>query len=308
MGTARPPIYIDDAAIREHLPIATLIEATERALVALSAGDCQQPVRTHLPLRSPGSHMFTMPGVLGLAGLKLVTLVPDNEGRGLPTHMGIILAVNPRTGEPIAILDAGYITQMRTAAASVVATKYLAAADPRKLALIGAGVQGEGHLLAMRVLFPDIEAVVWSRNPRNAERLADEHGCHTAGSVEEAVKDADVIVTATIARQPILKGEWLKPGAHVNAVGAPRPEWRELDDLVMQGDVYADFRPAAETEAGDVVGSGARIVAEIGEVAGGRFAARRDRTTVFKSLGQAVEDLAAAEVVLAQMGLWKHND
>jgi ornithine cyclodeaminase/alanine dehydrogenase-like protein (mu-crystallin family) len=162
--------------------------------------------------------------------------------------------------------------------------------------LLGAGVQGRAHLEALKHVrqFEDIR--VWNRTPERAERFAKEHGIK-AMSLEGAVRDADVVVTATSAREPILKGEWLKPGAHVNAVGASRPDWRELDDAAMKNVVIVDSYEGARNEAGDVILAGVTPYAELGEVINGTKPARANETTIFKSLGMAVEDVAAARLV-----------
>lgn len=295
--------YISESEVRRLLPLRALIDSVESALVALSLGAAEQPLRSVVPLDDGHAHMFVMSARHVVAGLKLVTLAPRNVGRGLPTHASVILVVESATGFPLAVMGGDYITQMRTAAASVVATKHLASAQPRKLALIGAGVQAEGHIVMMRQLFPELETSVWARDSRKCAQFAEQHGCVAVGTVEAAVAEADIVVTATGARSPVLLGAWLSPGAHVNAVGAPRPDWRELDDVAMANPVYADSRTAALAESGDVIGSGAQIVAEIGEVAAGKVAADRAQTTVFKSLGQAVEDMAAAQLVLSELGL-----
>jgi thiomorpholine-carboxylate dehydrogenase len=213
--------------------------------------------------------------------------------------MAMILLFRPDTGEPLAVMDGRLITEMRTAAVSAAVTRRLAAPDSRVLALIGSSVQARAHLLALSRVRSFDEVRVWSRTSEHAQRFAEEHGALAAPDAESAVRDADVVVTATDARQPILQGAWLKPGAHVNAVGAPRPTWRELDDDAMnRGVLVVDSREAVLREAGDVILSKAPIYAEIGEI----FAGTKPRppagsTTVFKSVGIAVEDLAAARLV-----------
>ena len=196
----------------------------------------------------------------------------------------------------MAVMDGRLITEMRTAAVSAVATKLCASPEAKVLAILGSGVQARSHVEALRLVRPFEEVRIWSRTPEHAERLADEIGAK-ATSAEDAVRDADVVVTATNAREPILKGAWLKPGCHVNAVGAPRPDWRELDDDVMANVIFVDSRESAMKESGDVILSKARIHAEIGEALAGRVSPRVNETTVFKSLGMAVEDIAAALLV-----------
>jgi len=208
----------------------------------------------------------------------------------------MILLFRPDTGEPLAVMDARLITEMRTAAVSAAATRRLAAPDSRVLALLGSGVQARAHLQALMLVRHFAEVRVWSRTAEHAERFAEQHNAK-AMSVEAAVRDADVVVTATNALQPILEGAWLKPGAHVNAVGAPRPDWRELDDRAMANTLVVDSREAVLKESGDVILSKAKIYAEIGEIFAGVKEAPLPATTVFKSVGIAVEDIAAAKLV-----------
>jgi thiomorpholine-carboxylate dehydrogenase len=193
-------------------------------------------------------------------------------------------------------MDGRYITEMRTAAVSAVATDALASRDAKVLALLGAGVQAHAHLEMLPRVRRFEEVRVWNHHPEKARRFADEHGIK-AMELEEAVRGADVVVTATSARESILKGEWLKAGAHVNAVGASRPDWRELDDAAMQNVVVVDSYEGARREAGDVILSGATPFAELGEILNGAKRIEPGATTVFKSLGMAVEDVAAANLV-----------
>ena len=181
-------------------------------------------------------------------------------------------------------------------AVSAAATRYLAAPDSRVLALIGSGVQAEAHLEALTQLHPYDEIRVWSRTPEHAARFAAAHGI-VATDIEGAVRGADVVVTATNALEPIVKGAWLKPGAHVNAVGSPRPGWRELDDAAMRNTLIVDSREAVMKESGDVILSGAPIHAELGEIFAGLKPAPARETTIFKSVGLAIEDVATAKLV-----------
>jgi thiomorpholine-carboxylate dehydrogenase len=210
--------------------------------------------------------------------------------------MALIALFEPETGEPLAVMDGTWITELRTAACSAVATEVLAAPDAKVLAILGTGVQGRAHVEVLPQVRQFEEIRVWNRTLAHAERFVEEHG-GVVMSAEAAVRDADVVVTATSAHEPILQGAWLKPGAHVNAVGSPRPDWRELDDAVMANVVVVDSYAGARAEAGDVILSGAEIHAEIGEVLAGTKPARADETTVFKSLGMAIEDVASAKLV-----------
>jgi len=290
-------MHLDEAAIRRVLHWDPLIAAMEAALTAFSQGRVLQPVREMLTIEEGRRYLGIMPAVAEDAmGLKLVSFYPGNADSSLPTHMAMVLLFRTATGEPLAVMDGRLITEMRTAAVSAAATKHLAAPDAHVLAILGSGVQAEAHLAALRRVRPIDEVRVWSRTQEHAERFAAAHGAR-AMAAERAVRGADIIVTATSAVAPILEGAWLKPGAHVNAVGAPRPTWRELDDAAMANILVADSREAVLKESGDVILSGAAIHAEIGEIFGGTASAPVGATTVFKSVGLAVEDIAAARLV-----------
>jgi thiomorpholine-carboxylate dehydrogenase len=193
-------------------------------------------------------------------------------------------------------MDGTLITEMRTAAVSAAVTKRLAPPQSRCLALLGTGVQAAAHLEALRSILPLDDVRVRSRTPERAESFAKKHGARVMAP-EEAVRGADVIVTATHAAAAILQGRWLKEGAHVNAVGAPQPDWRELDDTAMDNLLIVDSREAALKESGDVILSGARIFAKAGELFAGIRTAPLSKTTIFKSVGLAIEDIATAELV-----------
>jgi len=274
-----------------------LIPAMEKALIDFSAGKVTQPVRSVITIDPPGGFFGMMPARTpeGL-GIKLVTFYPPNAKLGIPTHMATIFLVDPETGAPLAVMDGRLITEMRTAAVSAAATKLLASSDSKILAILGSGVQARSHVEALRLVRQFEEICVWSPTKAHAERFAEEIGAK-AMSVEQAVRGADVVVTATSSRTPVLQGAWLKAGCHVNAVGACRPDWRELDDKAMGNVVYVDSREAAMKESGDVILSGRKIYAELGEVLAGKAPPRGNETTIFKSLGMAVEDIAAALLV-----------
>lgn len=290
--------YLDEEAVRRLLRWDELIPAMEAALGAFSRGRVLQPVRNMLTIEEGKRYVAVMPAVAADAmGAKLVSFYPGNAGTGVATHHALIVLMRPDTGEPLAVMDGRLITEMRTAAVSAAATKHLAAPDARVLALLGSGVQAAAHLEALSQVRQFTEVRVWSRTPEHARRFADAHGA-TAMDAEAAVRGADVVVTATAALAPVLKGAWLKPGAHVNAVGAPRPTWRELDDDVMANPLIVDSREAVLKESGDVILSKAAIFAEIGEIFAGMKPAPTG-TTVFKSVGIAAEDIAAARLVAA---------
>ena len=287
---------IDEGGVRGLLQMKELIPAMASALADLSSKKALQPVRMALPVADHNGFMGVMPAYNGALGAKIVTFYPNNEG--IPTHNGVILLFRPETGEPIAMIDGRLITEMRTAAASAVATDLLARHDASVLAILGSGVQAHSHLEALRLIREFREVRVWS--PRNAHAFADAHdGVRATDTAEETVRGSDVIVVATSSMTPVLQGKWLSPGAHINAVGANHPKWRELDDDALTASkIFVDSREAAIVESGDVIAAG-HIFAEIGEVVGGIRPGREsdDEITLFKSLGQAVEDIAAADLV-----------
>jgi thiomorpholine-carboxylate dehydrogenase len=289
-------LYLDEKEVRRHLHMEDLIPTMEKALIDFSAGNVVQPVRSGITVEPPGGFFFMMPAFSEGLGVKVVTFYPSNAERGIPTHMATIFLVDPETGAPLAIMDGRLITEMRTAAVSAAATKLLAPPDAKILAILGSGVQAHSHVQALCLVRNFQEIHVWSQTPAHAERFAEEIG-GKAMAVEAAVQGADVVVTATSSRTPVLRGEWLKSGCHVNAVGACRPDWRELDDVAMANVVFVDSREGATKESGDVILSGAAIYAELGQGLAGSVPSRRDETTVFKSLGMAVEDVSAALLV-----------
>ncbi|WHZ12419.1 MAG: Ornithine cyclodeaminase [Burkholderiaceae bacterium] len=291
-------LILDEAAVRKFLDLRALIPAMERALSALSAGKAVQPMRVMVPVAEHGGFLGSMPGYAGAQlGAKLVTFFPNNQG--IPTHHALVLLFQPETGQPLVVMDGRLITEMRTGAVSAAATRLLARPDSSVLAILGSGAQAQSHLHALRLVREFREIRVWS--PHNAGAFARLHQVRLAHSAEGAVRGADVIVVATTSRIPILRGEWLSPGVHINAVGAPRPDWRELDDQVLhKAKLYVESREAATQESGDVIAAGSgSIFAEIGEVVAGTKPGRQseEEVTLFKSVGVAVEDLASAERV-----------
>jgi len=295
---------LSEAQIARVLTYEELIPAMERALAAFSAGEVIQPVRSVLTLEPGQRYLGVMPAATHEAmGAKLVSFYPKNAGTEVPTHMASIALFESATGRPLAFLDGRLITEMRTAAVSAAVTRHLAPGEAKVLALIGSGVQARAHLEALRHVRRFEEVRVWSPTPAHAQRFAADTGAR-ALDPEDAVRGADVIVVATSAREPVLKGAWLKPGAHVNAVGAPRPDWRELDDDLMLGcTLIVDSREGALKESGDVILSGAPIFAEAGEVFANLRRPAQGVTTVFKSLGLAVEDIATARLVYDALSL-----
>ena len=291
------PLYLDEEQVRKHLRMEELIPAMEKALIEFSTGKVTQPVRAVITVDPPGGFFGMMPARTpdGL-GIKLVTFYPTNAKLEIPTHMATIFLADPETGAPLAVMDGRLITEMRTGAVSAAATKLLASSDAKILAILGSGVQARSHVEALRLVRRFEETRVWSSTKAHAARFAKEFGAK-AMSAEEAVRDADVVVTATNSKMSVLRGAWLKPGCHVNAVGACRPDWRELDEDAMTHVVFVDSREAAMKESGDVILSHAKVYAELGEALTGKVPPRANETTIFKSLGMAVEDIAAAMLV-----------
>src|SRR5258707_9406373 len=297
------PLFLNEEQVREHLRMTELIPAMEKALIDFSAGRVTQPVRSIISIDVAAATGFLglMPALTpdGL-GLKAVTFYPSNAERGIPTHMATIFLIDPQTGTPLAIMDGRLITEMRTAAVSAVATKLLAAPDARILGILGSGVQARSHLESLRLVRQFEEIRVWSPTREHAKQFAKEIG-GMAVSAEQAVRGADVVVTVTNSKTPVLNGSWLKPGCHLNAIGACRPDWRELDDEAMSNVVFVDSRDGALKESGDAILSGAKIYAELGEALAGKIPSQASETTIFKSLGMAVEDIAAAMLVYQKL-------
>ena len=288
-------LFLDESRVRELLSMSDLIPAMASALAALSDGTAVQPVRTVVPVKDYRGFLGLMPAYNKALGAKIVTFYPHNEG--VHTHNGLIVLFKPETGEPICVMDGRLITEMRTAATSAAATRILAREDSHILAILGSGVQARSHLEAMRLVREIDEVRVWS--PSNATKFAHEHNVAAATSAEECVRGADIVCVVTGSETPVLKGEWLAPGMHINAVGANRPTWRELDDeCLRRSKLYVESRDAAFKESGDVIAAGG-VFGEIGEVVNKKLPGREssEEITLFKSLGQAVEDIAAAHLV-----------
>ena len=304
--------------VEKLLPMDECIEVMAGALAALARGQVFQPLR--MLVRPPEARglMVVMPAYMAggdgraFYGLKAIGVFPGNPALGKDAHQGAVLLYSGQTGELLAVMNASAITAIRTAAVSGLATRWLARADAHDCAIIGAGVQARTHLAAMRAVRRLRRVRVAGRSLAHAQKLADE--CAVGGApftiepvatVEEAVRGADLIVTATTATEPVLKREWIAPGAHLNVVGAYTPTTREVDSATMAAArLFVDRRESALNEAGDVllaIQDGAigpeHILAELGEVVIGSRPGRTapDEITVFKSLGLPVEDLAAAE-------------
>ncbi|CAN0016834.1 unnamed protein product [Lampetra planeri] len=300
------PTYIGAEQVQSVLRYDALVARLEVALGRFSlgaAGGVVQPLRAIVPVSPHSGCLLVMPaysaGDEALA-TKLVTSYSGNAGGPFPTHQATILLLDPANGSLRAIMDGRIITDMRTAAVSAIATKYLSPPESRILCILGAGAQAHSHYQVLMQMFHFDEVRVWSRTLESAERFAGAVGGAVTPrrSAEEAARGADVIVTVTMATDPVLRGAWVKPGALVNVVGANGPTSREVDDDLMKSAViYVDCREAGSRESGDIILSRANIFAELGEVINGSKPAHREKTTVFKSQGLAVEDAVAAKLV-----------
>jgi ornithine cyclodeaminase len=302
------------------LPMTECIDAMADAFRALAIGDARLPLRQVISLPNSRNLLALMPGQLGVnsperarsavVGAKVITVFPGNESTPLDSHLGVVLLFEAEMGRLLAIIDASSVTAIRTAAVSGVATKLLSNPDAGDLAILGAGVQAMTHLEAVRDVRTVRRVRVWSRTPQRSTRFAEMarqrfgQAVEVTESAEECVRGADIICTVTASREPVLRGAWVADGAHINAVGAALPVARELDTTaVARSRLFVDRRESALAEAGDILipmAEGAfnadHIRGDLGEVLMGAVAGRESRTdvTLFKSLGLAVEDLAAA--------------
>ncbi|XP_035469863.2 ketimine reductase mu-crystallin isoform X1 [Scophthalmus maximus] len=309
-----PPVVIWEDEVRQLLHYRALLPRLEEALGKFSRRDSAeviQPVRTTITLQKHHGFLGLMPSYMendGILCTKLVCFYNREAGSTLPATQATVLLLDSEYGNVKAVMDGDAITNMRTAAVSAISAKLLMRPEAEVLAILGTGNQALSHYNVFTELFSFKEVRVWSHTREGAERFRNSvSGPVTACvSVEEAVRGADAIVTVTRCTEPVLFGQWVKPGAHVAAVGACRPNWRELDDVLMkEAVVYVDSREGAMAESGDVIRSGAEVFAELGDVINGTKPAHRGKTTVFKSLGMAVEDAVSAKLVFDQ---WKSRN
>jgi alanine dehydrogenase len=314
------PLWLAEQDVRAVLSLPELIGAMESALAAFSTGTVDQPVRTAIEIHDrtffasmpayqrpayqrPAHERPAFDGAHGILGAKLVTVFPENAARGMHTHLAAISLFDAETGELTAVMDGRYITEVRTAAASAVSVRHLAREDSAILAILGSGVQARSHLEALPLVRPFREIRAWSPTPEHLREFAAARSSpvQTAGSAADAVRGADVVLIATNAVAPAIDNAWVADGAHVIAIGACRPSQREIDPaLVARAALFVDSRAAAVKESGDVIPHGAEhIRAELGEVVCGRKPGRRtaEEVTLYKSLGLAIEDLTAADLV-----------
>jgi ornithine cyclodeaminase len=304
--------FIDREEVARRLTYEVCIPIVRRAMIAFSRGETRQLLRSIIPL-SQGRLFGIMPGALGenaAFGAKLISVFPENFSRGVQSHQGLVILFDPDDGAPVCVVHAGEITAIRTAAASAVATEALARKDARRLALLGYGEQAGTHARAICKV-RDIESiVVWGRSPERARNFAERMQAEldlpftTAANVERAVAEADIICTVTSAPEPILKGEWVRPGTHLNLVGSGYAGPAEVDsDLVVRSRFIVDSREGVLQQGSEFLRAKSagligdeHIIAEIGQVLAGEIEGRRseEEITVYKSLGHIVQDLASA--------------
>jgi thiomorpholine-carboxylate dehydrogenase len=288
-------LTLDEAQVRRYLTYEALIPALEQALIRFSTGAITQPVRTVMPVPQHHGIFGLMPAVDGdLMGIKLVTIYENNVAQ--PTHQAVIQLFRASTGEPLAMLDGRLITEMRTAATTAIAARLFIARKSHVLAILGSGVQARAHLQALRLVCDLREVRVWSRTPAHAQTFARETGA-TPLPLKEAIHGADIVVGVSNVTEPLILGEYLSPPAFVAAIAAVGPGKRELDDEAMQANIIVESHEAALRESGDIIATSAPIYAELGEILAGRIATPSQGRVVYKGLGIAAEDLAAARLV-----------
>jgi alanine dehydrogenase len=307
------PLFVNKEKTASLLPMEECIEVMEKMFRSLAAGECLQPLRNIMRLPDGSGVLGMMPGLtakLGVMGIKVITVFHANSQSGLPSHQGIVMLFDAKHGQPLMLFDALEITAIRTAAASAVATKLLAREASSTLAIIGSGEQAKRHIEAI-LLVRNIKNInIWSRNEKNAKQLVNELSgkyklpIHVKKNVQQAVEHADIICTVTASKEPVVLGDWISAGTHINAVGSSTAAARELDTAaVVKSKLFADCYESLFNEAGDFLipkKEGAvndeHVKAEIGEVLSGTKKGREneDEITVFKSLGIAAEDIFSA--------------
>jgi ornithine cyclodeaminase/alanine dehydrogenase-like protein (mu-crystallin family) len=302
-------LILNEHEVERLLTFPECIDVMAEALSALARGEVHQPLRSIVRAPAAPGFLGLMPAYRGGArpawGLKEICLFPGNPARGLDTHLGAVILHSGDTGEPLAVMNASAITAIRTAAVSALATKLLAREDAATLAIIGAGVQARSHLHAIPVVRKIREIRICSRTRAHAEGVA-APALHVrvVDTIQDAVRDADIIVTATSSKEPVIRREWIAPGAHINAVGSSVATAREIDSATMAAAaLFVDRRESTINESGDYLMAlregtiKPAIRAEIGEILIGTAKGRtsREEITLFKSLGIAIEDLASAQ-------------
>jgi alanine dehydrogenase len=309
-------LILSEKQVESLIDIDELIAALERAHIQYSTGKAVMPVRLVVPLPKIDGRITSMPGFLDedqALGMKVVTYFHNNPKQNLPSILATIMLFSPESGKMIAVMDGSYITAIRTACASAMASKVLSSPTASALGVLGAGVQAKAHIAALSQVRKIRSIKIYSPSGTSASRIKQEvelqlgTAIEVASSAEDAVRGADLIVTATTAKQPILSADWLKPGAHINAVGSHRPDLRELDGSMMaRSKVFVDSREAIMAECGDVLLALAEksitadhVQAEIGEVLAGSKPGRTgtEEITLYKSVCIAIQDVATAQLI-----------
>lgn len=307
------PLFINKETITSLLPMKECIEVMEKMFRSLAAGECLQPLRNIMRLPDGSGVLGMMPGHAanyGVMGIKVITVFHANSEAGLPSHQGIVTLFDAKNGQPLMLFDALEITAIRTAATSAVATKLLSRENSSTLAIIGSGEQAKRHIEAILLVRNIKQVNLWSRKEKNAKRLVDELAgkynvsIHIKENVQQAVQNADIICTVTASKEPVVRGEWISPGAHINAVGSSTPFARELDTTaIARSKLFTDRYESLLNEAGDFlipkkegVVMDEHVKAEVGEVLSGTKKGREndEEITLFKSLGIAAEDIFSA--------------
>ena len=313
-----PLTIINAAGVRKLLPMSECIDAMEPAMIAATTGAISMPPRLVAPLIDESGTLVLMPGSsteLAAFGAKVINLIPDNPARGLPAIQGFIALFDYDSGTPVALIDGAEVTGIRTAAASGLATRLLARPDACSCGIFGNGVQAVTHIDAMRAVRPVDEIIVWGRNPDKVQAFAREQAQRTGIEVRATVDPAeagacDLVCTTTTSPEPVLAGEWVRPGAHVNLVGAHSLTTRECDTgLVVKSSVYVDLMESVRNEGGDImipVQEGAidetHVIGELGELLQGKIPGRQDdrQVTLYQSHGINAQDMFAAKHIHAK--------
>ena len=307
------PLFVNKQKIASLLPMEECIAVMEKMFRSMAAGECLQPLRNIMRLPDGSGVLGMMPGhaaKLGVMGIKVITVFHANSETGLPSHQGIVMLFDAKHGQPLMLFDALAITAIRTAAASAVATKLLSRENSSTLAIIGSGEQAKRHVEAMLIVRNIKQINIWSRNEKNAKHFVNELSgeynlnFHVKKNVQQAVENADIICTVTASKEPVLMGDWVTAGTHINAVGSSTALTRELDTAtIAESKLFTDCYESLFNEAGDFLipkKEGAvtdeHVKAEIGEVLSGTKKGREneEEITVFKSLGIAAEDIFSA--------------
>ena len=307
------PLFVNKEKIASLLPMEECIEVMEKMFRSLAAGECLQPLRNIMRLSDGSGVLGMMPGhaaKLDVMGIKVITVFHTNSESGLPSHQGIVILFDAKNGQPLMLFDALEITAIRTAAASAVATKLLSRENSSILAIIGSGEQAKRHIEAMLMVRNIKQINIWSRSKKNSKHLVNELSAeynitvHMKKNVQQAVEHADIICTVTASKEPVVLGDWITAGTHINAVGSSTPFSRELDTTaIVRSKLFTDRYESLFNEAGDFLIpkkeggiTDEHVKAEIGEVISGTKKGREndEEITVFKSLGIAAEDIFSA--------------